>query len=215
MTAIADAWPELFVAPLWGLVVAVLALLLAWVCRRPLRRIVGDLGVTRLSILGVDLEWVAEQTGSAYSGRGLPAPSRSELRSFARLSAELAPLVSGRRILWVDDVPGGNVAETRLLRGLGVDVENATATTEALERLEKNPARFDLVISDWTRGGAEAGPELLERLRANGFRMPVIFYVGEVTISRRTRAAELGAVTTTALPDELLKYALTELATAP
>lgn len=81
-------------------------------------------------------------------------------------------------------------------------------------RVAKDPGRFDLIISDWTRAGAEEGPDLLERLRSTGHNLPYVFYVADASATRRARAAELGAVGIAVLPDELLKYALVELATA-
>jgi CheY-like chemotaxis protein len=60
----------------------------------------------------------------------------------------------------------------------------------------------------------EEGPALLERLHGDGTDIPVIFYAGHAGPERRARAAELGAVTVTEIPDELLRFALVELSTA-
>ncbi len=60
---------ELLVAPLWAAIVVFLALGLAWLLRKPLRRMAQDLGVTKLSFLGIDIEWIAEQTQAAYRNR--------------------------------------------------------------------------------------------------------------------------------------------------
>jgi CheY-like chemotaxis protein len=214
MAPLATDWAQLLLTPVWGIVVIALALALAWLLRGPLTRVLRDLGVSRVSFLGIDVEWVATQARGAYEARGLPPPLAATLRSFATLSVSLAPLVHGRRILWVDDQPAGNRMETRLLRKLGVDVENAIDTTTAFTWLTNDPARFDLVISDWARQGDEDGLELLTQMRATKLDHPVLFYVGDASPDRRGRAAAWGALGVTAMPDELLKHALVELATA-
>lgn len=214
MTPFADL-VEVLVAPLWSALVVVILFVVAWILRRPLGRMLRDLGISRLSFLGVDIEWIANRTQDAYRERELPAPEPGALQAFAVLSARLAPLVRDRRVLWVDDRPAGNVTETRLLRRLGVDVENATTTAAALARLRDDPARFDLVISDWTRNGPDdSGIALLTQMGAAGMEIPVVMYAGEASPQRRAQAAELGAIGLTTQPDELLKHVLVELATA-
>jgi CheY-like chemotaxis protein len=212
---LATDWAEVLVPPVWSATLLLIILVLAWALRRPLTRVFAALGVSRLSILGVDVEWLTNQAEDAYSARNLPAPGRGELRAFALLGVRLEPLIRDRRILWVDDNPANNETEAMLLRKLGVEVENATGTEEAVTRLRRDPARFDLVISDWTRGGnRDAGPELLTELGLAGIGLPVLMYVEDTSTERKARVAELGAKGITAEPDELLKQALVELATA-
>jgi CheY-like chemotaxis protein len=205
---------DVLVAPLWTAIVVLLALCVLYLLRRPLGRMFQELGIKRMSFMGVDLEWVTEQTKAVYDDKPdktLPPPSH--LRSFAALSVQLAPLLNHRRVLWVDNTPRNNVGETRLLRGLGVDVENELTTDDAFERLEKEPARFDLVISNWTREKPDEGPRLLKQLRAEKWNGPFLFYVADASKQRKAEAAQLGAVVVTTEPDELLKHALVELST--
>ncbi len=210
----ATDWLEILVPPVWSAVLLVLLLFFSWLLRKPLARIVARMGVSRFSVFGVDVDWIADRAGEAYTARDQDAPGREELRAFALLSIRLAPLVDRRRILWVDDEPASNKTEAMLLRRLGVDVENALGTAAALEQISLNPTRFDLVISDWTRDGTEAGPELLSELGRLAPELPVLMYVADASGERRAVAAELGAKGLTAEPDELLKQALVELATA-
>lgn len=212
---LATNWVEILVPPVWSAVLLVILLIAAWALRGPLMRVFAALGVSRLSILGVDVEWIADQAEDAYNARHLTAPERGELRAFALLGVRLAPLIHHRRILWVDDCPANNRTEAALLRKLGVEVENAIDTEEAIARLRRDPTRFDLVISDWTRGeNDDAGPELLTELGVAGIGLPVLMYVEDTSVDRRARAAELGAKGITAEPDDLLKQVLIELATA-
>jgi CheY-like chemotaxis protein len=210
----ATDWAQILLEPLWALVVAILAVGLVWLFRRPLQRLGRDLGLARLSIFGIDVEGIEGQARAAFEMHRIPAPDRRDLRAFGLLSARLAPLVSGRTVLWVDDRPTNNAIEIQLLRKLGVDVVTALDTQEALERFATVRHRFDLVISDWTRSGPNDGPELALALQHRGRPTPVLFYVGDASPARRALAAELGAVGVTGLPDELLKLALVELATA-
>lgn len=209
---LATDWAEVLVPPVWSALVAVALLALAWFWRVPLSRGLNKIGISRLNVMGVDL--IASQAEDAYRARNMTAPGARELRAFGALGLRLEPLVRGRRVLWVDDLPETHEFEARLLRGLGVEIENVLGTEEALERLRRDRACFDLLITDWTRGeDGEAGPKLLARL-GEDFPLPVLMYVGEDPPERRARAAELGASGLTRDPDELLKQVLVELATA-
>ena len=177
---------------MWAVLVAFLTLLLIWVFRRPFGRLATDLGITRLSFLGIDLEFLQEKAREAYLKQELDVPPTDELRRAVALAARLEPLVRKRRILWVDDVPSRNRPETAFFQTLGILVTAAASTEEAVEAAR--PDRFDLVISDWERGGGDEGPILLKRLRDKDVRTPVLFYVGLDLPERRVEAAELRAV---------------------
>lgn len=45
-----------------------------------------------------------------------------------------------------------------------------------MERIDSDPAPFELVLSDWARAndGDEAGMQLLRQLRAGGKKMPLV-----------------------------------------
>lgn len=209
---LATDWAEVLVPPVWSVVVAGMLLGLAWLWRVPLSRGLNKVGISRLNVMGVDL--IASQAEEAYRARNMAAPGARELRAFGALGLRLEPLIRGKRVLWVDDLPDTHEYESRLLRGLGVEIENVLGSEEALERLRRDRACFDLLITDWTRGeDRDAGPDLLAEL-GDDFPLPTLMYVAEVTPERRARAGELGARAITADPDELLKQALVELATA-
>ncbi len=186
---LATDWAEVLVPPVWSAVLVLILLLLAWALRKPLTRALAAMGVSRLSVMGVDVEWITNQAGNAYRARDRDTPAREELRAFALLGVRLKPLIQGRRILWIDDLPAIHDTEALLLRRLGVDVENALSTEEGMERLRRDLTRFDLIVSDWTRGSnEEAGPELLASLAGDGIGLPVLMYVGEVSAERRAQA---------------------------
>jgi CheY-like chemotaxis protein len=208
---LATDWAQLLLAPIWSALVALLLLGLALAFRRPLGRLLGQLGVTRVGLFGVDIEWISDQAADAYRKRDLPVPAAEDLRAFAVLSARLAPLVRDRRVLWVDDRPEGNATEARLLRRLGVEIEGAMDTEQALVAIARNPAPFDLVISDWDRGGGDDAVDLARRLRAQGVDTRVFVYAGARTGERIEKALEAGIAGIAVDPDDLLKHVLVEL----
>jgi CheY-like chemotaxis protein len=93
-------------------------------------------------------------------------------------------------VLWVDDHPEHNEAETAALAKLQIEVQTAQSTAEGIRKLEENP-HFNLVISDWGRAWEwEAGLRLLSRVRELRPSLPVIFYHGETGAARRAERAE-------------------------
>jgi CheY-like chemotaxis protein len=72
------------------------------------------------------------------------------------------------------------------------------------------------VIANWTRPDdhVATGVDVAAALRNAGYDLPVLFYVGDASPERKSTAAAAGAIGVTAVPDELLKLALVELATA-
>lgn len=121
-----------------------------------------------------------------------------------RRAETVRSLVEGRRVLWVDDHPEWNLYERMALSELGVYVDVAHSTDEALVFAGRTCP--DLVISDMVRGSeSSAGMELVARLRAKGLDMPVAFYVGQVDTRRGVPPGAVGIVDR---PDEILHLAL-------
>jgi CheY-like chemotaxis protein len=107
----------------------------------------------------------------------------------------------GSRILWVDDNLRHNLFEVKYVQRLGVLVDTASTTEEALRALEAD--RFDLIISDMHRveNGVEeprAGLVLLRKIRS---RVPLIVYTANASLFRENaEMLEYGvAVTDTAI----------------
>ena len=76
------------------------------------------------------------------------------------------------------------------LRDDGVDVVTAESAEDAVRHLFP-VNRFDVVLLDHRLPGA-TGVFLLERMRAEGHRTPVILMTAFETVSMRSRALELG-----------------------
>lgn len=101
---------------------------------------------------------------------------------------------SGRRILWVDDVPRNNEHPREILSSAGVTFDLANSTEIAIELLAKQP--YDLVISDMGRGrNYTAGLDLLREMKTRGYTAPVIIYASARGVAEHGQAAKaLGAI---------------------
>ncbi len=94
-------------------------------------------------------------------------PHRPDLAGVTALrETTTAEAPGGReRILVVDDEPGVRGLAARMLRSAGYEVTEAANGIEALHLFERDPERFDLVLTDIIMP-AMSGPELIERLLA-------------------------------------------------
>ena len=121
-----------------------------------------------------------------------------------------------KRVLWVDDHPEHNEAETDALAKLQIEVQTAQSTSEGVKVLEADPD-FDLVISDWGRAWEwEAGLRLLSKVRELRPSLPVVFYHSETDAAARAARAErlraAGAFGEAVYPAELFTLVLRALA---
>jgi CheY-like chemotaxis protein len=160
---------------------------------------------------------VVHRVEQATAARGGPAPDVDSLRSQALhlINARRQP-----RVLWVDDHPDNNRAESAMLARLQIEVDLARSTDEARAKLAQAVAEqrpFDLVISDWTRDadGPLAGLRLLGHLRDAGHGLPVVYYHGSFGALKRaavaTAAGAAGAFGEATMPQDLLALVLKAL----
>jgi len=111
---------------------------------------------------------------------------------------------SGKRILWVDDHPENNEYMHQLFQSLGMTVDTSTSTKDALARL--STGNYDVVITDMRRGDdTNAGYELLDAMKQQQLKIPLIIYSGSSNPIFRMQAEQRGAVGETSDPTELLK----------
>lgn len=169
---------------------------------RTIERVIGD---------------VVQRVEHATAARGGPAPNTNTLRAQAR---RLIDTPRPPRLLWVDDHPVNNRAETATLARMQIEVEPVRSAAEAMARLASAKAAgrpFDLVISDWTRDaeGPLAGLRLLKALHDDGHDQPVVYYHGSsaalprAALAMAARAA--GAFGEATMPQELLSLVLQAL----
>lgn len=101
---------------------------------------------------GVELSLDAPHVQGAVASLSLSRIEDTKLRNKLQVLSYLLPVVTGSRLLWVDDRPEKIIGERRLLRALGATVVSATSSDHAREILSADND-FDLIISDVQRTG--------------------------------------------------------------
>ncbi len=106
--------------------------------------------------------------------------------------------------LWIDDHPSYNVYESRVLNSLGIDIEVASSSVEALQLLTKRV--YDVLLSDISRhGNSGEGLRFHKELLAKGIHTPIIFYSGFVDRSKGVPPYAFGIAD---LPNDLIHLVL-------
>lgn len=115
-----------------------------------------------------------------------------------------APAGQPDSLLWVDDRPENNIHERRMFESLGLAVELALSTDEAMARLENN--RYGVIISDMGRKeGAREGYRLLAEVRQAGIGTPYFIYAASGSEAHRREALSRGAQGSTNRPTDLIE----------
>ena len=158
--------------------------------------------VTKIELAGIEVEFKSEIEAAARAREIDPPP---QLRDrLARRLEHRRSLISGARILWIDDCPKNNTIEIGLLRSFGAAVDLALSNKDASERLRS--AVYDIVLSDMARDhDAEAGKRIMPDVKSAVLSPPLILYVGKV------RSLPEGAFGLTIRLDELLHLILDAL----
>jgi CheY-like chemotaxis protein len=119
----------------------------------------------------------------------------AEKYSQAAAQAKAQEGEKGKRLLWVDDRPGNNQSEMRLLEDtLHVTIDISKSTDDALEKTKKST--YDLIVSDLGRPeGREAGLDLLRKLRPDS-QTPFIIYSRMTSPDIEAKAAQQNAIAT-------------------
>ncbi|HEX4982276.1 MAG TPA: response regulator [Ilumatobacteraceae bacterium] len=144
--------------------------------------------------------------------------SISRAASEATAAVQRRPSADFRSILWVDDFPQNNNEIVHALTTLGIPVDSALSTEEALRLVD--PWRHGLVITDLGRreNGIEhpdAGLELLQELRRRDISLPVFVFAGLRGVERRDELLEAGAALATNRATELFSRAVETITGSP
>jgi PAS domain S-box-containing protein len=100
------------------------------------------------------------------------------------------PTGKGECLLVVDDEPAIATVQQQNLERLGYVVEVCTSSNDALEKFVKEPAKFDMLITDMAMPKM-TGDQLAQRLRAIRPGLPVILCTGFSDKIDRQKCAEL------------------------
>lgn len=130
---------------------------------------------TRLHLAGLFTESDGERLRLEGMRLGYSEGERNLARALGR-SAGHNDASSGKRVLWVDDVPANNVTERDLLgKKFNISWDIARSTSEAMKKVSETT--FDLIISDMGRQeGPKAGYDLLHGIRSRGLSVPFVVY---------------------------------------
>src|SRR5262245_25897898 len=117
----------------------------------------------------------------------LPAPPTANERRAAVSRLEHATeFLQGGSILWVDDRPQSNASLMTLFRTVGMTVDSARSTSEALDLMQAGA--YDLTITDRRRPeeGSSAAYALVEAMAERGLKVPVILFTSRFDPRRGT-----------------------------
>lgn len=201
---VTEAIAKLITAIAWPAV----GIYLIYRCGSALRDFLSDMGEGSLKVLGVEAS-AKRRFASAVATAEItktesPDHPPSDLNFWkdvlgkswqtAELLARAIPIeeTDGKFVLWVDDVPDGNIHERQALEALGITVDTAISTDDAMSKLAAH--HYDAVISDMGRPeGPRAGYDLLDRLRAQKVDVPFIIYSSTNTPAQQHEAITRGA----------------------
>jgi two-component system cell cycle sensor histidine kinase/response regulator CckA len=131
-------------------------------------------------------------------------PSSKDLAPVEAPPTPARTSTTGGRILFLDDEPGLVTAAQRTLSRRGYVVDGFVHPRQALEALQKEPAGFDLVISDFNMPGL-SGLDVLQAVSARWPSLPVVVISGHLDDVLRARLWSAGAKAILEKPYSTLK----------
>ncbi|MBN1349335.1 response regulator [candidate division KSB1 bacterium] len=196
-----------------SLLLAIVALVAVLVFRKPIGDVISRL--SGLKIKDVELNFIVNYIDEALEVAEKHEKWRAQIKvtnkdkqNVLKRAKRNLDLVKGVEVLWIDDQPGNNKNEERMLRQLEIEVEYARTTEEAIEKLKS--ARYDLILSDIARENksgvpVDSGIDTLNTLVEKNLSLPTIFYIGEFDPAKGSPGYAFGI---TNRPDELLHLIL-------
>src|SRR5262249_29255811 len=114
----------------------------------------------------------------------------------ATAAVKRSPTREFKPVLWVDDHPENNIQERHALDALGIRVDLAASTAQALSLIDSN--HYGLIITDLGRDEDgvrkdDAGLELIQQLRARGDTTPIAVYAAMRAFQRSSELRAAGA----------------------
>jgi CheY-like chemotaxis protein len=145
-------------------------------------KLVASIAPEERALVAAHIKRVGEAL-SSEAGAGTAAAATERMR------------LDGINILWLDDNPANNQSYKLDFEQAGAEVQEVISASEAISQLQRDPWRFDMLISDVARGeDRTAGFNELAQIReGGGYQGPVIFFVSAVRAEDRKASQELGA----------------------
>lgn len=219
---------ELILSYLQAIIWPLIALVILFYVRTPLKKFLDDLievnlkaGPIETTVKRKQIIEAAASLGAATAHWQNVAQENQEVLD-AEKTKDIAKVVDqlvtprtsrqleGASVLWVDDRPMNNTYERQALEALGIQFTISKSTEDALERLERK--HYDLIISDMARPpDQKAGYTLLEQIKARNITTPFIIYAGSKKPEYIAEARRRGALGTTNDPQELFEFVVDAL----
>lgn len=131
--------------------------------------------MTGIKALGVEATFVKNELERLAESK--PTGTKENRDQVARRAEKIAKTIEGGRILFVNDIPDEMRHVISILKSLGMSVEIATSTAQAL--LQLTSKAYDVVISDMSRNNiGDEGLRFLNETIKLGIARPTIFTVG-------------------------------------
>lgn len=109
-----------------------------------------------------------------------------------------------KAILWVDDEPLNNVFEREAFERLGMKIDFARSTSDALDLLKRR--EYDAIISDMSRPeGPRSGYDLLAQVKRIRPTVPFVLYSSSNTPEQEAEIVEAGAFGSTTKASDLIR----------
>lgn len=157
-----------------SLVWAVIVVGLIGVFYRPIRQELIP-RITGIKALGLEATFVKHELDRLAESK--PAGTKENRDQVARRAERIAKVIEGGRILLVNDFPDQMQHVISILESLGISVEVAISTSQALSQLTSKA--YDVVISDMSRDDlGDEGLRFLNETIKLGIMRPTIFTVG-------------------------------------
>lgn len=135
------------------------------------------------------------------------APDLDQAVGVVNHIARNASKIKGGRILWVDDRPINNQYTKEAFESVGVSVDLALTTEEALRKLQITD--YSAIISDMGRvEGPKEGYVLLDRLREQGLKTPFFIHAGSSSTQHKNETKNRGGQGCTSNPSELFEMVM-------
>ncbi|MCZ2804885.1 hypothetical protein O2W18_07230 [Modestobacter sp. VKM Ac-2983] len=158
-----------------------------------------------VSLVARDPSAATDAVVDASASKGMHIDKALARREVEAATEDLVGLRRSPRLLWVDDHPSDNRHEIAAFEALGLTVDLATSTTDAVTRLALQ-GPFDAVISNLGRSpDPRAGYTLLDSLRQAGDVTPYAIYAGSTEPDDFDDAVRHGAVGSASDPTELIR----------
>jgi DNA-binding response OmpR family regulator len=158
-----------------------------------------------LALLGISLAVALALSAFAVWGLFFRDDAETQFRKMPPVIGDAPYAVA--RVLWVEDHPENNIYEKQFFEKHKIAVHPVSSSTDAFKLLAIY--KYDLIISDMGRGEDRlAGARLVERMRANGDRTPVVIYTVRADTpakrqAQRNLVAEAGAQGVAVTPGEI------------